>query len=59
MEKYLQYEVHKKIKLYTKPLVEAVIIMNGTYLKQTKSYFIFDTFRVNKNNVELICPIKE
>ena len=45
------YSVMKKIKIHTKPLIEVCITLQGTYKKTTSNYYIFDSFKVNKNNV--------
>lgn len=49
-----QYCVTKKIKLHTKPLFEVEVTRQGTFKKETKTYYIFDDFRVRKCNVILL-----
>ena len=45
------YKVTKKIKLHTKPLVEAEITNEGMFLKETENFYCFDGFRVNKETL--------
>ena len=46
-----EYEVTKRIKLHTKPLVEEEIVKTGLFLKETDKSFIFDDFKVSKSTV--------
>lgn len=50
------YEVTKRIKVHTKPLVMCDVILTGKFEKETKMLFVFDNFRVRKN---VIVSIKE
>ena len=54
MIKGKSYRVTKQIKIHTKPLIEVNVVMEGTFVKETKSYLIFDSFRVGKQNVLLV-----
>lgn len=45
------YTVTKKIKLHTKPLVQAVISMTGLFEKETTSYYVFRGFKVRKSTI--------
>ena len=44
------YRVTKGIKVHTKPQREEICLMIGDFKKETKDYFIFDCFRVRKEN---------
>ena len=46
-----KYFIVKELKLHTKPFRKAKILEDGIFIKETKSYFIFEGFRVKKNNV--------
>ena len=48
------YEVISKKKMHTKPLRFATCVQYGRYVKTTKYYYVFDTFRVKKNLIEAI-----
>ena len=45
------YKIMAKIKTHTRPLSVLIYERVGTLIKETKSFFVFDTFRVNKANV--------
>ena len=46
-----RYKVTAKIKTHTKPLCELIYEKIGTFVKETKAFYVFDNFRVNKANV--------
>lgn len=50
------YEVTKRIKVHTKPLVTYDIVLTGKFIRETKEWFIFDNFNVKKS---VITSIKE
>lgn len=50
------YEITKRIKVHTKPLVMCDVILTGKFEKETKMLFVFDNFKVRKN---VIVSIKE
>lgn len=50
------YEVTKRIKVHTKPLVTCDVILTGKFEKETKMLFVFDNFRVRKS---VVIAIKE
>ncbi len=50
------YEITKRIKVHTKPLVTCDVILTGKFEKETKMLFVFDNFKVRKN---AIVSIKE
>jgi hypothetical protein len=50
------YEIIKRIKVHTKPLVTCDVILTGKFEKETKMLFVFDNFKVRKN---VIVSIKE
>ena len=56
MEVNKLYEVTKRIKIHTKPLVICNVVLTGKFKKETDSMFIFDNFRVNKR---VVISIKE
>jgi phage-related protein len=45
------YTVTKRIKLHTKPLVEGELVKTGKFLRETNTYYIFDTFKAIKTNI--------
>jgi len=45
------YEITKRIKLHTKPLYEADIMLTGRYVRESQNWYIFDRFKVKKANV--------
>lgn len=45
------YTVIKEVKIHTKPTVLAKIIQVGKFVKETKTSYIFNEFRVKKSNV--------
>ena len=49
MEVNKLYEVTKRIKIHTKPLVICNVVLTGKFKKETDSMFIFDNFRVTKS----------
>lgn len=51
MEVDRNYKVKKRIKIHTKPLVTCDVTLSGRFEKETKSYLIFDNFRVKKDVV--------
>ena len=48
---YKRYKITVKIKVHTSPLYELVYERTGLLIKETPSFYIFDTFRVKKANV--------
>ena len=56
MEVNKLYEVTKRIKIHTKPLITCDVILTGKFKKETKKYFVFDNFRVDKS---VLISIKE
>jgi hypothetical protein len=48
MEKGKIYQIIKRIKLHTAPLITADIPLRGAFVRETKEFYIFDTFRVKK-----------
>lgn len=46
-----RYCVTIRIKVHTSPLREIEYEKEGVFIKETKSYLIFDSFRVRKENV--------
>ena len=46
-----RYKAMIKIKVHTKPLRYLIYEKVGTFVKETKFYYVFDLFRVNKANV--------
>lgn len=56
METNKIYEVRKRIKIHTKPLVTCDVPLSGRFDKETESYLIFDNFRVKK---DVVVSIKE
>ena len=51
MNIYKRYMVTIKIKVHTQPLREIIYEKIGTFVKETNTNYIFDTFRVRKANV--------
>lgn len=51
MRRGYRYIVHIQIKLHTQPLRTLEYTKEGVFIRGTQSYFIFDTFRVRKDNV--------
>ena len=45
------YRVTMKIKLHTSPLRELEYSRDAVFIRETKSYFVFDNFKVQKDNV--------
>ena len=56
MIKNKRYEIIKRVKVHTSPLVEVNVINEGVFIKETKKCYIFDCFKVKK---ELVIQIKE
>lgn len=54
-----KYELIKRVKIHTSPLVEADVVMVGKFQKETKLSYIFDGFRVSKRCVTRIKEIEE
>lgn len=52
-----KYEVIKRIKIHTSPLVEANVIQCGKFVKETDKNYIFDSFRVKKDLVTHISEV--
>ena len=50
------YEVIKRIKLHTKPLVISDVVLTGKFKKETNTQLVFDKFRVKKS---VVVSIKE
>ena len=48
------YNVTKRIKIHTSPLVEVRITLQGAFVRESTAQYIFDSFRVRKENVERI-----
>lgn len=46
-----RYKVSAKIKTHTQPLCELTYEKIGTLIKETKSFYFFDSFRVKKSTV--------
>ena len=46
-----KYKVTKRIKIHTLPLVEADVIQQGKFVKETAQSFVFDHFAVRKRLV--------
>ena len=59
MNIYTRYNVTVKIKLHTAPLRELIYEKVGTFVREGKSFYIFDTFRVRKANVINIREVTE
>lgn len=59
MTPHNKYRVTMKIKLHTSPLRLLEYHIDGVFLKETTSYFVFDDFRVRKANVINIVPLEE
>lgn len=51
MNLYTRYKVTVKIKLHTSPLRELVYDKVGVLIAETVKYYVFDEFRVRKDNV--------
>lgn len=51
MKRNKKYLVTKKIKIHTSPLIEVEVVKQGRFLKETSKYYIFDSFRVQKQVV--------
>jgi hypothetical protein len=45
-----EYTVVKKIKLHTSPLRTAEVVQTGKFLGETPKTYVFEGFRVHKNN---------
>lgn len=45
------YRVIKRVKIHTKPLVEADVVLTGRFLKETPKQFLFNGFRVFKDKI--------
>ena len=54
-----EYEVIRRVKIHTSPLIEADIVTVGKFQKETKQCYIFDGFRVSKRCVTRIKEIEE
>lgn len=46
-----KYEIIKKIKIHTKPTIFIDVRMEGIFVKETNNYYVFDSFKVRKENV--------
>lgn len=51
MKHHAVYNITIKIKLHTSPLRELIYDKTGTFLGETKSYYVFEGFRVRKSTV--------
>ena len=51
MTKNQEYKLTKRIKLHTSPLYTVEVTQQGLFIKETATSYIFDKFRVRKNNV--------
>lgn len=45
------YRVIKRVKIHTKPLIEADVVQIGKFIKETPKRFVFDEFQVYKANI--------
>lgn len=45
------YQIIKKIKIHTSPLVTVEVTQIGRFVKETYKFYMFDTFRVMKSCV--------
>ena len=59
MKLHTKYKVTVKIKIHTSPLREIIYEKVGTFVKESSSFYIFDTFRVKKSNVIEIQEVAE
>lgn len=48
------YKISAKIKTHTNPLCELLYEKIGILVKETKSFYFFDSFRVKKSTVTSI-----
>ena len=51
MKIHKRYRITVKVKTHTKPLQELIYEKVGVLIRESKSYYIFDWFRVKKSNV--------
>ena len=49
-----RYKISAKIKTHTNPLCELTYEKIGILVKETKSFYFFDSFRVKKSTVTSI-----
>ena len=45
------YKVLSVVKLHTKPLREATIYNRGKYIRETSKFYVFDCFKIKKENL--------
>lgn len=48
------YIVTKRIKVHTSPIRTEVVTKKGKFLRETKTLYVFDSFRVRKDVIERI-----
>lgn len=54
-----RYNIQKEILIHTKPEITTKIILFGEFKKETKSYFVFDAFRVKKDCLKSYEEVKD
>lgn len=45
------YTVIKEVKIHTQPTIIAKITQEGKFIRETKTCYTFDNFRVKKSNI--------
>lgn len=54
-----RYRVTKRIKIYTKPLVEVTVVQEGVFKRETKKCLCFNDFCVHKSCVLFIEEVED